>query len=102
MSECIFFMDIMFTFGKCSFFASSNHDRFIRKEYEATVNCSLACLLSCRLRNGYTVNEVKMIHDETQARNHELFQALYYTTFLSHHKVVPPWRRSYFGSTLYL
>ena len=31
-----------------SFFDQINHDRFIRKEWEGPVNCSLSSLLSCR------------------------------------------------------
>ena len=43
-----------------SFFDQINHDRYVRKEWEGWVNCSLSSLLSCRLRNGFTVNEVKL------------------------------------------
>ena len=40
------------------FFTNTNRDRFTLKKFESTVKCSLTTLLSCRLREGFTVNEV--------------------------------------------
>ena len=40
------------------FFKHTNRDRFTLKKFESVVKCSLTTLLSCRLREGFTVNEV--------------------------------------------
>lgn len=40
------------------FFEMANRDRFVKLTYEYNVNCSMADLMNCRLREGYTVNNV--------------------------------------------
>lgn len=42
--------------------------RFTRKKYEAIIHSSLTSLLSVRLREGYTVNSVKVLEDKMEVK----------------------------------
>ena len=42
---------------------SQQEARFTRKEFETGINSSLSSLLSVRLREGYTVNSVRILDE---------------------------------------
>ena len=42
---------------------SQQETRFTRKEFETVINSSLSSLLSVRLREGYTVNSVRIQYE---------------------------------------
>ena len=51
---------------KNGYFLHTNEERITKKKIETTVNSSLSSLLSCRLREGYTINEVNFSQDNSR------------------------------------
>jgi hypothetical protein len=52
---------------------SQQEARFTRKEFETGINSSLSSLLSVRLREGYTVNSVRIL-DESKLMEVTFFE----------------------------
>ena len=55
---------------------SQQEARFTRKEFETGINSSLSSLLSVRLREGYTVNSVRIL-DESKLMEVTFFEKYY-------------------------